>query len=63
MLFNVLFCRSVNSMVEAKPKQNRTKQMSLKFYQSAAMYSVSSHIHSYGCSIGVQCFLFPNLFT
>lgn len=49
--------------VEAKPKQSRTKQISLKFSQSVAMHSVSSHVHSHECSSGGQCFLSPNLFA
>lgn len=67
MLFNwINFCAAeVVSIqwVEAKPKQNRTKQTSLKFYQSTAMHSVSSYVHSHEFSSGGQHFLFPNLFT
>lgn len=56
MLFNWInfFSAEVESIqwVEAKPKQTRTKQISLKFYKSSAMHSVCSHVHSHECSSG-----------
>lgn len=67
MLFNwINFCAAEAvsiQWVEAKTKQNRKKQIPLKFYQSVAVHSVSTRIHSHECSTGGQCFLSPNLLT